>query len=62
MEPINCIFQVYILLCVQSPPEVDRISFDPPLMKHMGYNIHIEVKSVRPYEAFYEDLKKMASD
>ena len=53
--------QVYILFCADSPYEVDRISFDLPMMKQMGDSIHMEVKSVRPYEAFYDDLKKMAS-
>ena len=52
---------MYILLCVESPYEVDRISFDLPMMKQMGDCIHMHVKSVRPYEAFYDDLKKMAS-
>ena len=40
---------------------MDRLSFDLPMMKQMGDSIHMEVKSVRPYEAFYDDLKKMAS-
>jgi len=53
--------KVFILLCVESPYEVDRISFDLPMMKQMGDSIHMEVKSVRPYEAFYDDIKKMAS-
>lgn len=53
--------KVYTLLCVDSPYEVDRISFDLPFMKQMGDSIHMEVKSVRPYEAFYDDLKKLAS-
>lgn len=53
--------KVHVLVCVESPYEVDRISFDLPLMKQMGDSIHMEVKSVRPYEAFYDDLKKMAS-
>ena len=55
------LLQVYILFCADSPYEVDRISFDLPMMKQMGDSIHMEVKSVRPYEAFYDDLKKMAS-
>lgn len=54
--------KVYILLSVESPYEVDRISFDLPMMKQMGDCIHMHVKSVRPYEAFYDDLKKMASN
>ena len=58
---VVCILQVFILLCVESPYEVDRISFDLPMMKQMGDSIHMEVKSVRPYEAFYDDIKKMAS-
>jgi len=31
-------------------------------MKQMGDCIDMHVKSVRPYEAFYDDLKKMASN
>lgn len=53
--------KVYILLCVESPYEVDRISFDLPMMKQMGDCIHMEVKSVRLYEAFHDDLKKMVA-
>lgn len=53
--------KVYILLCVESPYEVDRISFDLPMMRQMGDCVHMEVKSVRPYEALHDDLKKMAA-
>ena len=47
-------------MCVDSPYIVDRISFELPLMKQMGDSVQMEVTSVRPYEAFYDDLEKLA--
>ena len=47
-------------MCVDSPYIVDHISFELPLMKQMGDSVQMEVTSVRPYEAFYDDLKKLA--
>ncbi|CAH3147438.1 unnamed protein product [Porites evermanni] len=52
--------KVHVLMCVDSPYIVDRISFELPLMKQMGDSVQMEVTSVRPYEAFYDDLKKLA--
>ena len=52
--------QVHVLMCVDSPYIVDRISFELPLMKQMGDSVQMEVTSVRPYEAFYDDLEKLA--
>lgn len=46
---------------MESPYEVDHISFDLPMMRQMGDCVHMEVKSVRPYEALHDDLKKMAA-
>lgn len=47
-------------MCVDSPDYIDRISFQLPLMKQMGDSVQMEVTSVRPYEAFYDDLEKLA--
>ena len=54
------LLQVHVLMCVDSPYIVDRISFELPLMKQMGDSVQMEVTSVRPYEAFYDDLEKLA--
>ena len=55
------IFQVHALLCVSSPYELDLISFNLPIMKQIGDKVHIQCTSLRPYEAFYQDLKKLSS-
>ena len=55
------IFQVHALLCVSSPYELDLISFNLPIMKQIGDKVHIQCTSLRPYETFYQDLKKLSS-
>ena len=44
-------------MCLDSPDYIDRISFQLPLMKQMGDSLQVKVTSVRPYEAFHDDLK-----
>lgn len=53
--------KVHALLCVNSADELDKISSSLPIMQKMGDKVHIDCKSVRPYEEFYEDLKKLAA-
>jgi len=57
----NGMRRVYALMCVDSPEMMDNISFDLPIMKSMGNQCHIDVKSVRKYEGFKEDLEKLCS-
>ncbi|KAM7451427.1 hypothetical protein ABFA07_001086 [Porites harrisoni] len=53
--------KVHVLMCVDSPDYIDRISFQLPLMKQMGDSVQVKVTSVRPYEAFHDDLKSWSS-
>ena len=48
-------------MCVDSPDYIDRISFQLPLMKQIGDSVQVTVTSVRPYEAFHDDLKSWSS-
>ena len=54
--------QVLAVVCVDDPAEVDRLSFDLPIMKKMGDRVRIECRSIRPVEEWVEDLKKLAED
>lgn len=54
--------KVLAVVCVDDPAEVDRLSFDLPIMKKMGDRVRIECRSIRPVEEWVEDLKKLAED
>lgn len=56
----SCLKQVLLVVCVQDPAELDRISLDLPIMKKMGDRVHQECKSIRPIKEWVEDLKKLA--
>ena len=48
---------------VDSPDDMDRLSFQQPLSKEMGDQVHIEMTPLRSYEGFATDLnKKMTGD
>ena len=57
----NCSWdpQVIAVLCVEDPAEADRMSLDLPIMKKMGDRVHVECKSIRPIEQWFEDLKRL---
>lgn len=41
-----------------SPDDMDRLSFQQPLSKEMGDQVHIEMTPLRSYEGFATDLNK----
>ena len=51
---------IAVLVCVEDPADVDRMSLDLPIMKKMGNKVHVQCKSIRPIEEWVEDLKKLA--
>jgi muconolactone delta-isomerase len=50
--------KVLAILEVETPDDLDRILFDLPIMQKMGHLVQVEVKSLRRYEDFAEDVKE----
>ena len=50
--------RIHCIICVDSPDALDKITFTLPIMKQMGNNVNVLVKSLRKYESFFADLKK----
>ena len=48
----------HCIVCVDSPDDLDEITFTLPIMKQIGNNINVLVKSLRKYESLFADLKK----
>ena len=43
---------------VDNPDEIDRMSFNLPIVKEMGDQVQLEVTPLRAYEAFATELNK----
>ena len=57
------LFVLYSVMKADSPDDMDRLSFQQPLSKEMGDQIHIEMTPLRSYEGFATDLnKKLTGD
>ena len=54
--------RVYVIICVDKPDMVDLLSFSLPVMKQMGNNVDLKVKSLRGYEGFQKDLKTLCGE
>lgn len=50
--------RVLAIVEVDTPDDLDRILFDLPIMQKMGHHVQVDVKSLRPYEAFAADVKE----
>jgi muconolactone delta-isomerase len=50
--------RVLCIVNVDSPDTLDQILMDLPIMKQNGQNVQVEVKALRRYEDFAEDVKK----
>ena len=50
--------RIHCIICVDSPDDLDNITFTLPIMKQMGNNVNVLVKSLRKYDSFFADLKK----
>ena len=43
---------------VDNPDDIDRMSFNLPIVKEMGDQVQLEVTPLRAYEAFATELNK----
>ena len=50
--------KVLVIADVETPDDLDRILFDLPIIQKMGHLVQVDVKSIRRYEDFAEDLKE----
>ncbi|KAJ7365357.1 hypothetical protein OS493_005463 [Desmophyllum pertusum] len=50
--------KVIVIICVDDPGDLDQISFDLPIMKKMGDQVHITCKSIRHVTEWIDELKK----
>ena len=50
--------KVLVIADVDTPDDLDRILFDLPIMQKMGHLVQVDVKSLRRYEDFAEDVKE----
>lgn len=50
--------KVLVIADVETPDDLDRILFDLPIMQKMGHLVQVEVKSLRRYEDFADDVKE----
>lgn len=50
--------KVVAVVDVEDPDTLDCILFDLPIMQKMGEYVHVEVKSLRRYEDFAENVKE----
>ena len=51
--------RIHCIIYVDSPDALDKLTFTLPIMKKMGNNVNVLVKSLRKYESFFADLKKL---
>ena len=63
--PFAHFFCRYFIFCfylpvmrVNNPDDIDRMSFNLPIVKEMGDQVELEVKPLRAYEAFATELKR----
>ena len=47
-----------LVMRVDNPDDIDRMSFNLPIVKEMGDQVQLEVKPLRAYEAFATELNK----
>jgi len=50
--------KVLVIADVETPDDLDRILFSLPIMQKMGHLVQIDLKSIRRYEDFAEDVKE----
>lgn len=50
--------KVVAVVDVEGPDMLDQILFDLPIMRKMGNHVQVDVKSLRRYEDFAEDVKE----
>jgi len=50
--------KVLVIADVETPDDLDRILFDLPIMQKMGHLVQVDVKSLRRYEDFADDVKE----
>lgn len=50
--------KVLVIADVETPDDLDRILFDLPIMQKMGHFVQVDVKSLRRYEDFADDVKE----
>ena len=50
--------KVLVIADVETPDDLDRILFDLPIIQKMGHLVQVDVKSLRRYEDFAEDVKE----
>lgn len=50
--------KVLVIADVETPDDLDRILFDLPIMQKMGHHVSVDVKSLRRYEDFADDVKE----
>ena len=47
---------------MENPGQADEVlTFDLPILKKMGAQVHIKCKSIRPVSCWAEDLEKLVS-
>ena len=49
---MKCLLYMFLVIEADSPEKIDELSFELPIMKEMGDQVHIEVTPVIPYHAF----------
>lgn len=52
------ILQVFAIVCVSKPGDLDAISFDLPIMKKMGDKVHITCKSLRQADDWIKEVRR----
>lgn len=50
--------KVLVIVEVETPDDLDRILFDLPIMQKMGHLVQVDVKSLRRYEDFADDVNE----
>ncbi|MEM9238515.1 MAG: muconolactone Delta-isomerase family protein, partial [Pseudomonadota bacterium] len=50
--------KVVAVVDVEGPDMLDQILFDLPIMRKMGNHVQVDVKSLRRYEDFADDVKE----
>lgn len=50
--------KVLAIVDVDTPDALDQILFDLPIMQKIGHHVQVEVKSLRRYEDFADDVKE----
>ena len=57
----NCYhkLQVFAIICVDDPGDLDKISLDLPIMKKLGDKVHITCKSICHVTKWIDDLEQI---